>query len=257
MHKVVNFYTIEDSNGNIRYIGETVETVKQRSYKHLHCARNSKKRTAPIHKWIYSLIQKGQMPIFKLLDTCDYNIWQDVEKMYISLLKSWGFNLLNVQEGGRVKITKEMKVSGNIRSANAHKKKIYQLDNNLIKVDQFNSIKEASLKLGFKSVSSISNCLRGRSPMAGGYYWCYKKDYPENIKIKIKILKSELFGIKVNKYDDCKNLIKTYSSIREVLREFLKSSESNNSGLKNAVKNNSKWHGFYWEFAKLKDIVGP
>ena len=250
MHKIVNFYTIEDSNGNIRYVGETVETVTKRSYKHLYNAKNPNKRTAPVHKWIYSLLQKNETPVFKYLDSCDYEIWQNIEKMYISLFKSWGFNLLNVQKGGRIKVTKEMKINGNIRSADAHKKKIFKLDNNLNKISEFNSIKEASEQMGFKSLSSINNCLKGRTPMSGGFYWCYSSDYPNNIKIKLKTTAADKLGIKIAKCDDFKKIIKVYDSIRDILKEFLNSPKSNSSGLKNAIKNDTKWHGFYWEFIK-------
>lgn len=252
MQKVVNFYTIEDSKGNIRYVGETVETITKRSYKHLHNAKNPNKRTAPVHKWMYSLLQNNEKPIFKYLDSCNYEIWQEVEKMYISLFKSWGFNLLNVQEGGRVKITKELKINGNERSANAHKKKIFKLDDNLNKIDEFDSVKEASKQMGFRSISSISNCLKGRTPMSGGYYWCYSSDYPNNVKIKIKTTAAERSGIKIIKYDDLKNAIKSYDCIRDVLKEFLASPKSNDSGLKNAIKNKTKWHGFYWSLQNEK-----
>lgn len=248
--KKVNIYTIEDTNGEIRYIGETIEPVIKRSYKHIYCAKNPNKRNAPVHKWIYSLLQKGEIPIFKKLDECDFEIWESVEKMYISLFKTWGFNLLNIQEGGRVKITKEMKISGNIRSASSHKIKILQLDDNLNKLNSFNSIKEAAKFLNLKSSSSISNVLKGRCPKASGFYWCYEKDFPNNLNIKTKILKSDLFGIKIAKYNDSQELVQVYHCIRDVLKEFLKSPKSNSNGLKNAIKNNSKWKGFYWKFTK-------
>ena len=48
----------------------------------------------------------------------------------------------------------------------------YSLNGDYIKT--YNTIKEASDKLGFKSTSSISNVCTGRAKTAGGYIWKYK-----------------------------------------------------------------------------------
>ena len=49
----------------------------------------------------------------------------------------------------------------------------YDLDGNWIR-DWTNAV-EATKYLGYKSVSAIGNCLRGRSKSSGGYIWKYKK----------------------------------------------------------------------------------
>lgn len=62
------------------------------------------------------------------------------------------------------------------RLVEASSKPVAQYDKkgNLIKV--YPSVKAATEALGFKSFSSICNCLKGKSKTSGGYYWKYYED---------------------------------------------------------------------------------
>lgn len=85
---------------NIRYIGQTVGDPRARLRKHISESIN-KNRT---HKesWILSLNKKGTKPIIEVIDeVCfeDIDFW---EKHYISLYKSWGFDILNLTDGGQL-----------------------------------------------------------------------------------------------------------------------------------------------------------
>ena len=57
---------------------------------------------------------------------------------------------------------------------NPRRKTILQFDENGVLINEFISITEASNKLKIK-ISSIANCLSGRSKKAGGYKWEYKQ----------------------------------------------------------------------------------
>lgn len=54
---------------------------------------------------------------------------------------------------------------------NKQKKSVIQYDKNLIKLDKFNSITEASIKT---KVSINSICCKGINKIGGGYIWRYE-----------------------------------------------------------------------------------
>jgi len=91
-------YTLTDPTTNIiRYVGMTSQTLKRRLSKHI--IDSNRKKT---HKdcWIFGLRQKNLLPIIDVIDIVDENEWQFWEQHYISLFKSWNFNLVNLTIGG-------------------------------------------------------------------------------------------------------------------------------------------------------------
>lgn len=80
----------------IRYIGQT-KNIKKRIYKHIYSSKNPKTYT---QCWIKSLIDKDLKPIIEVLEECDIYTVDENEIFYISIFKSWGFNLTNLEEGG-------------------------------------------------------------------------------------------------------------------------------------------------------------
>jgi group I intron endonuclease len=80
--------------GLIRYIGKSNDP-KQRFSRHINEKNVTKKGS-----WIRSLINSGFIPNIEIIDKvpmCDWEFW---EKSYIKLFKSFGANLLNMNEGG-------------------------------------------------------------------------------------------------------------------------------------------------------------
>ena len=51
-------------------------------------------------KWFKSLKEQSLKPIIEELDIVNFDGWQFWEQWYISLFKTYGFNLLNLTEGG-------------------------------------------------------------------------------------------------------------------------------------------------------------
>ena len=90
-------YTLSDSIGNIRYIGKT-DNPKRRLKEHIYESKNTPKNHR--HYWILSLLNNNEIPKLEILDCVNHNEWDFWEKHYISLIKSWGFNLTNQTEGG-------------------------------------------------------------------------------------------------------------------------------------------------------------
>jgi len=94
----VYIYTLSDPiTFQVRYVGQTIN-LKQRFNKHINTCFTLKTHVAC---WIKSLQLKNLTPIIDEID-CVENIDCDLyEKMYISLFKSWGFNLTNLTDGGK------------------------------------------------------------------------------------------------------------------------------------------------------------
>jgi len=82
--------------GEPKYIGKTVSDLSVRMNNHLCQIHTSTKK----NNWIKSLKSKGLKPTMETIDSVDIkeiNFW---EKYYISLYRSWGFDLKNHTMGG-------------------------------------------------------------------------------------------------------------------------------------------------------------
>lgn len=92
-------YTLADPRTpeNIRYIGKTMDCLNNRLSKHIYESRKGAKHHRAC--WIRSLLKENIKPQIKILDIIQEE-WSFWEKHYISLYKSWGFNLVNNSEGG-------------------------------------------------------------------------------------------------------------------------------------------------------------
>lgn len=109
--KRIKVYSLEDPTNSIpRYIGITKNSLEIRLGGHI---KSSKKKITHKDCWVASLNEKGLKPIIKLIDEVDYSEWKFWEKHYISLYKSWGFDLINHTIGGEGalgnKLSKEAK----------------------------------------------------------------------------------------------------------------------------------------------------
>lgn len=87
-------YSISDEFGVIRYIGKS-NSPKNRLYKHLQEKSNHHK-----YNWLHSILKRGSFPIIEILDEVPIEDWPFYEKYWISQFKCWGFNLINLTEGG-------------------------------------------------------------------------------------------------------------------------------------------------------------
>jgi len=80
-----------------RYIGKS-NTPKGRYDRHLKsCIKKTSSHNAA---WLKSLLLKELKPELEIIDEVLCSEWQFWEKHYISLYKSWGFNLTNQTPGG-------------------------------------------------------------------------------------------------------------------------------------------------------------
>lgn len=200
-------YTLSCPNsGDVKYIGVTKQNLKSRLYKHIHEAKNyqyiNEKR-----RWI----KEVKIPIIETLDTTtNLNDSYNLEMYWISQFKTWGFNLLNLTDGGkgsigfkhsnesRVKITKANRSRHPEKVKNKPMNRVeieklriknvkveiakYDLDGNFI--CSFNSIKEAcqNKKMLISNITNVAD----RNKIAYGFFWRRKinNKFPDKIDVK-------------------------------------------------------------------------
>jgi group I intron endonuclease len=88
------YVLIDPITNEIKYVGKS-DKPDRRFKKHLKEDKNTYK-----NNWIKSLTSIGQEPIMEIMDEVLFSEWSFWEKYWISQLKSWGFKLTNLTEGG-------------------------------------------------------------------------------------------------------------------------------------------------------------
>jgi|ERR1700748_1097333 len=99
MERSIIIYTLSDPITNeIKYIGKTTYSLSKRLAGHIYdSTRRFKNKN---YKWIQSLAKKGLKPVIEILEEISSIDWEFWECYYISLFKSWGFELTNTSAGG-------------------------------------------------------------------------------------------------------------------------------------------------------------
>lgn len=98
MHNTCFIYLLIDPRcGQIRYVGKT-EFLNERYRYHIRDMKSKKKGYRVC--WLKNLYTNNLMPILEVIDEVPKSEWEFWEKHYISLYKSWGFNLTNTTTGG-------------------------------------------------------------------------------------------------------------------------------------------------------------
>lgn len=95
MLNTVSIYSLNcPVTGDVRYVGKTNDIQRRLSH---HCSHQNKTYNG---NWIKSLLTKGLKPKIEVIDEVPNSDWKFWECHYISLYKSWGFNLTNGTIGG-------------------------------------------------------------------------------------------------------------------------------------------------------------
>lgn len=119
MRKYYIYALIDPLTNMVRYIGRT-DDIKRRYSEHLRECNWTKKRSHKSH-WISRLLKNNSTPIIEILEETIFDKSGFWEIHYISLYKSWGFNLINKTSGGdgitNYKATEEEKYARSIRTS--------------------------------------------------------------------------------------------------------------------------------------------
>ena len=254
-------YALSDPRNNqVRYIGKA-NNPKDRYTNHFNSSRdkNTHKRN-----WINSIRKDGFRPDLIVIDEVPKSEWQYWEKFYISLFKTWGFNLVNYTLGGdgstfsnsgswkkgniphnkgvpcseETKQKIKDKLTG--RSNTSSYKPIiqYDLEYNLLK--KYKCIKDAIDESdGYFSGGKISACCLGKRNHHRNFIW----KYDDGGKIIIKYIK--LLKKPVIQYDLKLNELNKFESIKEA---SVKTKISEN-GIVRCCKNKDLTAGnFIWRY---------
>jgi len=103
--KKVYIYYLKDKEGNIRYIGKTIN-IKRRLYSHIAEAKRNKTNRYSCN-WIKGLLNKSQKPLIEIIEICNESNWKDREKYWIKYYKELNYKLCNLCDGGTGGLTKE------------------------------------------------------------------------------------------------------------------------------------------------------
>lgn len=206
MHTI---YLITCKENGMRYVGQTTQGIKNRWYDHCKRSRNKKDKeyNLPLKKDIRKY-GKDNFVVEELAFTEDNTTADYLEEYYIRLMNlvEDGYNqtygrgqkgvelsdhtkeLLRRANVGREKTEEEIRAISerqrgecNTFYGKHHSEKTKEIlrrkKSKRIRCvetgDEFMNLQEATLWLGFKSISAINNALRGRTETAGGYHWQY------------------------------------------------------------------------------------
>jgi hypothetical protein len=108
------YVLIDPRDSAPKYIGKA-DDLKERLRKHLGEKTGTKKTN-----WLRLLFKMGLKPTIEEIDCVDKNEWQFWERHYISLYRSWGFDLKNGTDGGDGNCSKRSdETKARIRAARA------------------------------------------------------------------------------------------------------------------------------------------
>lgn len=94
---MVYIYTLEcPINHVVIYVGKTIN-LKERY--HSHCTPN-KRKGGKLYGYLKHIKNNNLKPILEVIDSTEDINWSWLEQYWISQFKTWGFNLLNVTNGG-------------------------------------------------------------------------------------------------------------------------------------------------------------
>jgi hypothetical protein len=257
----VFIYALSDPRTNqIRYIGKSNNPYNRYS-NHYNSARdkNTHKRN-----WINNIRKDGLRPELIILDEVPKVNWQYWEKFYISLFKSWGFDLVNYTTGGdgatfanngsfkkgniphnkgvpckeetKQKIKDKLTGVSNVSSY----KPIIQYDLEYNEIKRYKCIKDAiDESNGLFLAGKISQCCLGKRNHHRDFIWKYD-DGSGMIRTNFKLKK-----MPVIQYDKNLNEINKFKSIKEASIE----TKISENGIVRCCKGKDiKAGGFIWKY---------
>lgn len=122
---LIKIYILVDPISNqVRYVGKTCQSLSKRLNGHFF-----KKSRTHTSSWIKSLKSKNKIPIIELLDEVPEPEWIFWEQHYISLFKSWGYNLTNHSIGGEGRTRYKMPLKDRLHLSQINKgRKVHSIE---------------------------------------------------------------------------------------------------------------------------------
>ena len=210
------------------YVGKTKNSLKKREREHKNKLQNKN-------------------IVLETIDEVFDSEWKFWEKHYISLFRSWGFELENRNDGGGGSTSRSEEFKNRLSQQRKGKKPInveksilqFDLEGNFIK--KWESYTQAYDVL---KNQGISKAARGEHLQASNYIWCYEKDYTSKL-ILDKVYKIKDSTIPVLQFDINMNFINEYSSIQNASKHLNKKP----AAICECCKEKRKTaYGFIWKY---------
>lgn len=211
------------------------------------------KRGLPVHKWMYSVYEKGGKINIEKFDECTEKDWEEREQYWIDFYKKSGHNLTNIDKGGKGVITSEKRAKSSIeRSAEKHRKPVvaYNLDGT--KFMEFESVSKAAEHFHV-NINNVGMAVQGHIKSACGYMWKYRSENLESVPP----YKKNTTGKKVYQFNFDGTLVQKFESGKAAINFFGVNSQSS---LLRAINNHTNYKGFFWSFnssINVSDYVSP
>lgn len=216
----IKIYTLSSTRNlnDIRYVGKTKQLLKRRLQGHLCDARKSKRFgyfQNYNYNWINREIAEGYEIVILEIDSLDlgeYLNWEWLEQYWISQIKSWGFHINNLTDGG----------DGN----------------------QNQVFSKESIELRASKIKGIPRDEETKKKISIGLTGIKRS---EETKKKVTDVITELQGRKIKQYSKEGEFIKEWRSIAEAARE-LKIDKSNIGHCCSHTPNHNSAGGYIWRY---------
>ncbi len=232
MENVYIYALIDPRNNHVRYIGKA-KNPDERYKNHFNSARD---RNTHKRNWINSVRKDGFRPELLILDEVPQDNWQWWESFYISLYKTYGFNLVNYTSGGDgatfankgsfkkgniphnkgISPSEETKkkIRDNYTPNKGSYKKIIQYDLQYNIIDRYDCIVDAVRKSNnFFNTSQISSCCNGKRKHHRQFIWKFD-DGSDVVKDDIVLWKKSVIQYNLNLIE-----INRFTSVKEASKE--------------------------------------
>lgn len=164
-------YSLSDpTTGAIRYVGKT-DDPEYRQRTHLRKGITIKS------KWVQHLLSKGVTPVLEVLDEVPHAEWMFWEQHWIQVVRGWGFDLVNGDNGGlgHYRLTREVaaKISATLkgRPNMALAKPVKKCDDSGVVLQIFPSLAIAARATGVSHCNIVRSLRIGYR--CGGFRWKY------------------------------------------------------------------------------------
>jgi hypothetical protein len=243
--KHTKIYALSDPISNqIRYIGLTTVNLNHRLNQHIYSA----KTRSPTHrsKWINSLNKRPNILLIDEIISDEIEWW--LEEYYINQFKTWGFNLVNSTNGGKVPITKSGKDNPNYGNKynsllKTTKDEIVQLDNDGAYIRTVSCAAEFE-KYNIPSCN-VSLCINKHRTNHKGFQFIRLKDYDENKNYALIPVNTQRKKVAQLDYNTL-TIINTFDSITKASLHVINTSNGT-SKIGQVCENKRKsYKGFKW-----------
>ena len=213
---------IDPKDNQIKYIGQTKQSLEARLYAHSHTAFNKSRNdyNCPRNCWIRNRVNNFGEITIKLLETTDtIDKCNKLEQYYIKKYGRKIFNegvLVNTTPGGD---NAEHLQKYNTRDVRGKSVDQYTVEGNLVTI--WNSIRDIEETLGYSN-SHITSCCKGKKNMIYEFVWRYHGESFD--KYPVKDTRKHTYTM----YDIDGNFIKTYSKCCDILIDFPKLKSTSN-----------------------------